>query len=475
MITISTADVEFHTGRSRTAPLTWGQETIWDVMRDWDDSRAFAVLTRWMPIPLLLSIGDVIETLGELLRRHEALRTRYHRTAKGDATQEVLGSGALTIELLDRPVDDPTDYQTIITDYLVRAASAGFDHSSELPIRFAVIMQDGIPILLAFVVSHLSADFMGADVIVANLTALLRARADGKPAPPERPALQPADLAALEARPEGQLLDIEAARFIRRQLDQIRPDMLPARAAPATPRYFRGQLESDAVAVAVTPAARRYRTTPSVLLLSITTALMRCVCPGPAYPIDLMLGNRTTPELAGTVCSLSQSILTVIDMTADSFAALVEHCTHVMAQARQHGRHRQRTTQDAIDRAGAGRGCQFNDIWSHLPGRPRKLPATRQELERMTASTTFSWPEKVPEKNKDLFMGVRGTAERIHLSLFADTALLPPGDIRAFLDTFERTAIALAYEDVALDRIAHWFANARTRYADVSVGDAPQR
>lgn len=470
MITIDKAVVEFHSGRTRTAPLTWGQEAIWDVMRDWADSRTFAVLTRWLPIPLLLSVGDVVEVLGELLRRHEALRTLYHRTAKGDATQEVLGSGSLEIEVLDRRPDDPTDYQAIVTDYLVRAAEAGFDHGTELPIRFGVILQDGIPVLLAFVVSHLSADFMGADLIVADLTALLRARAEGRPLPPPRPALQPADLAAWEARPEGQLLDIEAARFIRRQLDRVRPDMLPARAEPATPRFFRGQLESDAVAIAVSPAARRYRTTPSVLLLSITTALMRCICPGPAYPMDLMLGNRAAPELAGTVCTLSQSILTVIDLTGASFADLVRHCASVMMEARRHGRHRQRTTQEMIDRAGAGRGCQFNDIWSHLPGRPTRPPATRQELERTTASSSFSWVEKVPEKNKDLFMGIRGTADRVHLSLFADTALLPPGEIRAFLDTFERTAIALAYEDVPLDEIRHWFADACLRYAHLADG-----
>ncbi|WP_326552250.1 condensation domain-containing protein [Micromonospora sp. NBC_01813] len=469
MITTSSTDVEFHCGRTRRAPLTWGQEVIWDLMREQDDARTYAVLTRWMPIPLLLSVGDVLASIGELLRRHEALRTMYHPTAKGDATQEVLGSGALTVEMVDRPADDPTDYTSIITDYLVRASEAGFDHEKELPIRISVILQDGIPILLAFAVSHLSADFVSADLLVADLTAMLQARADGRPPPPARPATQPADLAALEGSPAGQLRNIEAIRFIRGQLDRAHPDMLPARAAPATPRFFRGQLESDAIAVAGGPAARRYRTSPSVLLLSITSALMRCIAPGPVYPIDLMQSNRPTPELAGTVCSLSQSILTVIDVSAGSFADLVRHCSAVVAQARVHGPHRKRAAQDIVDAAGAARGCQFNDIWSQLPGRPRPA-ATLSELQEMTASSTFYWPEKVADKNKDLFMGIRGTADRVHLTLFADTALLPPGDIRAFLDTFERTAVTLAFADVALDQIAHWFAEGCARYAEFNSG-----
>ncbi|MBB5825530.1 condensation domain-containing protein [Micromonospora carbonacea] len=470
MITIRTTDVEFHGGRPRTAPLTWGQEVIWDLVRDWDDARSYAVLTRWLPIPLLLSVGDVLECVAELLRRHEALRTMYRPTTSGDATQEVLGSGTLPVELCDRPTDDDTDWTTIVTDCLVRAAQVGFDHDKELPIRFSVIMKDGIPILLSFAVSHLSADFVAADLLVADLTALLRARVDGRPAPGARTALQPADLAALENRPEGQLLTIEAARFIRRQLDRAHPGMLPTRAQPATPRFFRGQLESDAVALAVGPAARRHRSSPSALLLAVTSALMRCVCPGDAFPVDIMQGNRTLPELAGTVCTLSQSIPTVVDLTAGTFAALTEHCAAVLAQARSHGRHRHRVVAALADEAGVGSAAHFNDIWSHLPGRPTRPPATLEELTARTADSAFSWPERVDLKNKALFMGVRGTAERVHLSLFADTALLPPGDIRAFLDTFERTTVTLAYQDVPLAQVAAWYAESRTRYADVDHG-----
>ncbi|WFE37424.1 condensation domain-containing protein [Micromonospora sp. WMMD998] len=467
MITIRSANLEFHGGRSRTAPLAWGQEVIWDLIRDWENTRSYAVLTKWLHIPLLLSVGDVLESLAELIRRHEALRTMYRPTAKGDAIQEVLGSGSLPVELVDRSVDDPKDYGSIVTDCLERAAELGFDHDKELPIRFSVILQNGIPILLTVAVSHLSADFASAELLVTDLTALLGARAAGAPPPPARPAPQPADLARMENGPQGQLLNIQAAQFIRRQLERTRPEMLPARATPVTPRFFRGQLESDAVAVAIGPAARRHRTTPSAILLSITSALIRCVCPGPNYPIDIMQGNRTTPELAGTVSNLSQGILTVIELTADSFAALVRHCSAVLAEARRYGRHRQRSTLDMISSAGARRGCQFNDIWSALPGRPARPPATLDELAAATRSTTFSWPERVPMKNKDLFMGIRGTAERIHLSLFADTALLPPGDIRAFLDTFERVAVTLAYEDLALELIADWFAESRTRYAEI--------
>lgn len=459
MITRSTAEVEFHGGRARTAPLAWGQQSSWDTKREWElAGKTFFVLTRWQPIPLLLSLGDVQQQLAELLLRHESLRTLYHPTANGDATQEVLGTGSLTIEVFDRPAEDPVEFTALVTDCLVRYEEMGFDHDKELPIRFSVLMHEGIPVLLVLGVSHMSADFISADIVAADIATLLQARADGKPIPAARPALQPADLAAFENSPAGQLLNIEAMRYLRRQVERSLPGMLPARAAPASPRFLRGELESEAIPVALRAAARRYRTTTSVLLLSITTALVRCCCPGPVCPVDIMQNNRATPDLFGTVSSLNQAVATTVDLTAADFGAVVAHCAAAMASARRHGRYSGRAAQEALRAAAdAEPGCQFNDMWSTLPQPPAKQPPTGAELERLAEATTFTWPQESEAEGKVLFVDTRGTPDRIHLSLFADTALLSPDEIRGFLHAFERTTMTLALADMSLAQIARQF------------------
>ncbi|GLZ43490.1 condensation domain-containing protein [Actinokineospora sp. NBRC 105648] len=441
MITRGTADVVFHSGRSRTGTLAWGQRGTWDIMAEWlPEMKPFFVLSRWLDIPLLLELGDVLDILGELLSRHESLRTHYHRTPRGDATQEVLAAGTLTIEVFDRPADDPVTFADIVTDCTIRLGGTPIDHGTELPIRVAVALHEGIPVLLYFAVSHLSADNSSADLLVTELGKLFRARADGLPLPPPRPAQQPLDLVAHESSPEGQLRTIEAVRYLRAQLARLTPGMLPARAEPVAPRFHRGELESDAIPVAVRLAARRYRTTTSVILLSITTALVRDLVVGPVYALEIMQGNRTAPELFGTVSSLNQAVLTAVEVTAGSFAELVRQSEQCMAAAARHARYDARATR-AVPRQ-AVPGCQFNDMWSTLP----RSRAIAVDLVELAAATTFSWPQTAESEGMSLFLDTRGTSERLQLSLMADTALLPPAEIRAFLYAFEQLALDLAQD-----------------------------
>ncbi|WP_067499682.1 condensation domain-containing protein [Actinoplanes sp. TFC3] len=461
MITQRTAQIEFYGGRSRTAALAWGQQGTWDLFQDWlPEVKPFFVLTRWLPVPLLMSLEEVFEQIGEILNRHEALCTLYRAPARGQASQEVLASGTLSVEVIDRAADDPVSFTDIVTGCLQRFSSRAFEHGEELPVRFAVATQDNIPILVVFAVSHLSADYTSAEILVAELSALLQARVKRQDPPPPRPALQPVDLATFEGSPAGQLLTVDAMHHMRAQLARMSQGMLPARRAPESPRFFRGELESDAIPVALRAAARRYRTTTSVLLLAITTSLLRPFLPGPFYPLDVMHSNRTTPDLFFTVTSLNQAVLCAVDLTATSFKDLLAQSDSVMTRARQHARYDQRAAarvfRGAADARGAAfdPGGQFNDMWSTLPRPAGPVATTPQALAQLARSTTFSWPQKTEAEGVALFLDTRGTAQRIELSLMADTAVLAPAEIRAILETFEQVAIALAGGDVTLDAVA---------------------
>nr|WP_275402559.1 condensation domain-containing protein [Streptomyces sp. SID13031] len=433
-------------------------------MRDWLlQDKPFFVVTRWQSIPLLLGLPDVQAVLGELMNRHESLRTLYHATERGDAQQEVLATGSVSITVFDRPADDPVEFSTIVADCLVRAEAENFDHATEVPVRFYVAMHQGIPVLVVFGISHLSADYTSADVISADLAALLQARADGAVVPAVRPALQPADLAAVENSPEGQLLNVEALGHLREQLRLIPATPLPARHEPASPRYFRGELESESIPVAVRAAARRHRTTTSVVLLSISTALVRCFAPGPVVGVDLMQGNRGSVESMHSVSSLNQAVRTAIGLTSESFEELLRQSESVTAAARRHSRYDARAAAEVFRVEAARRGvepepgCQFNDMWSTLPRPSGRADSSPAELERLSRASSFDWPQKSDTEGMALFLDTRGTAERIKLSLLADTALLSPGEIQGFLFAFEQTAVLLAEAVPSLDQISALF------------------
>ncbi|MFD9736467.1 hypothetical protein [Umezawaea sp. NPDC059074] len=450
MITESTVQAEFHGGRSRVAPLTWGQRGTWDGIHEWlPEVKPFFVLTRWLDVPLLLSLGDVLEQLSELLLRHESLRTLFHASPRGDATQEVLASGALDVTVFDRPADDPVDFTSIVTDCLVRAGATAFDHDKELPVRISLALHEGIPVLVVLGVSHMAADHTGVELLVAELTAMLHARAGGKPVPAPKPAVQPVDLATRQNSPDGQLLNIEAMRHLREHVARMPSHGPAARAVPLSPRFVRGEIESDALPVALRAAARRLRTTTSVVLLSITTGLLRHLCPEPVHRLDVMQSNRLAPDLFDAVTTLNQAVKTVVDLDVPDFAAVLRQSAATMTAAKSHARYDGRLAAEVLRDVVLPPGCQINDMWSTLPrSRTKAGPPT---------PTTLTWPERTPHEDMALYLDTGGTPDRMRLSLMADTAFLPLDDLRAFLFTVERIAAELAEEDVDLDRIGEVF------------------
>ncbi|ONI84576.1 hypothetical protein ALI22I_28925 [Saccharothrix sp. ALI-22-I] len=466
MITESSAEVEFHGGRARTGPLSWGQQGTWDGIQHWlPEIKPFFFLTRWLPVPLLLELGNVLEVVGELLRRHESLRTHFHVSPSGDVTQDVSASGTLLVDVYDRPADDPVEFSDIVTTCWQRGTAEPFDHARELPIRLSVALHEGIPVVVVFALSHLAADYTGAELLVTEMAAMFKARVDGTAPPPPRRALQPVDLALSERSPDGQLLNVEAMRRLRAELDRM-PPATPARAEPASPRFVGADLDSSALPVAVRRAARRYRTTTSVVLLAIATALVRCFCPGPLHRLDVMQGNRVTPELMGSVTTLNQAVRTVIDLRADSFEELLRRVERTMSDARAHSRYDTRAAQEVVRTWGGvlEPGTQFNDMWSTIRT-PRR---TASEVD--TTASELSWPATSDAEDMVLYLDTRGTTDRMQLALMADTAVLAREEIGAFLLAFERIAVVLATEDIALDRVGELFAESRARVVGPLTG-----
>ncbi|MEV6708592.1 hypothetical protein, partial [Micromonospora wenchangensis] len=96
------------------------------------------------------------------------------------------------------------------------------------------------------------------------------------------------------------------------------------------------------------------------------------------------------------------------------------------------------------------------DRWSLQP-RPAGPAPGPQALAGLAATTTFEWPQRAAAEAMPLYVDASGTAERIHLSLMADTALLTPADIRGFLYAVEQVAMELARDDVSLRRVTEIF------------------
>uniref|UniRef100_UPI000A63EACC non-ribosomal peptide synthetase n=1 Tax=Rhodococcus marinonascens TaxID=38311 RepID=UPI000A63EACC len=140
-------------------PLSYAQQRLWFLHRYEGNSATYN-----MPVALRLrgplDVGALTAAIGDVIARHESLRTLYPDT-DGQPFQHPLPPDQAGIDI---PVTDLTDtHEDEVTQALDRAARQPFDLSTDLPIRATVLRlgidESGIDQhVLVLVVHHIAAD-----------------------------------------------------------------------------------------------------------------------------------------------------------------------------------------------------------------------------------------------------------------------------------------------------------------------------
>jgi hypothetical protein len=469
--------VEFIGERAVTTPLTWGQRTTWDDIQYFlPATKGFFVIDTEVPVPPGLSTDEVLAEIGELLCRHEVLRTLItadgpndpHRPEdlleawqKGQPIQKVQTSGRLGTAIVELkcPLEDlPAEALAAIVADII---GTWFDHATELPVRAGVLEFGGAPVLAVLGVSHAAADLQGVAVLGAELTNLMTARAEGSPRPPRTPTPQPADLAAFESSDRGRRMNEAALAHIRGQLDVIPPTMFAPPGEAASPRYWRGNLDSRAVPPALNELVARYRVGRSEILLAMTVALLHGLTGATRCTLGLVHGNRSTAELRRAATSLSQTVPTTVNVPDAAFGDLVRNAWSAAYRAYVRGRFDSRAAAALVAEAGARRGiefdltCRFNDMWSWRGAEALSEEGgyDPQAVRTACEGTKFAWAEKTDLDKITFFVEIGGDPETVRLGVLADTARIPPDSIRAYLFGFEQALVALAEREMCVAHV----------------------
>ena len=313
----------FTGARTAVAPLTWAQRKTWaDVQHFLPETRPFAVLKSWLPVPQPLSSADVVELVGELVGRHESLRTRFEPDEAGVVVQHVVDAGTGEVLVFQEPMPSASRMEQLLA-WLDDLISAPFDHAAALPVRPVLLAPDGRPHTLVLAVSHLAVDGQALDVITDELTAALAARAAGLPAPCPAVGSNPVDEAAFEQSPAGVRLNQAALAYLGAQWERIPPSLFGAPVAHDAARFRRGELASRVLPLVLPGLAKRLRTTASVLLLAASVAQLHELTGQEQIPVNLLCGNRWRPHLRTCVATLAQAVLATIPVGDRPFAEVV--------------------------------------------------------------------------------------------------------------------------------------------------------
>ncbi|MGU3437529.1 amino acid adenylation domain-containing protein [Actinomycetes bacterium M1A6_2h] len=156
--------------RPEEIPLSLAQQRLWFLNRFDAESNAYNISFA-VRLTGALDIGAMEAALADLVRRHETLRTRYPDSDHGPR-QEVLDDAAPT--LVRRPVSDAD-----LAESMREFASAGFDLTTDMPLRTALFETGADRHVLAFVVHHIAADGWSLGPLARDVMTAYTARAAG--------------------------------------------------------------------------------------------------------------------------------------------------------------------------------------------------------------------------------------------------------------------------------------------------------
>jgi amino acid adenylation domain-containing protein len=202
-------------GRTGALPLSFAQERLWFIDRMEPGSAVYNIPVAWRLAGAL--DGDALErALGEIVRRHQALRTVF-ADANGSPVQVIAPFGGFALPMEDHSHLPHADREAEVRRRAGEEARRAFDLSSG-PLFRAVLLRLGAQEHVLLVsMHHIVSDGWSMGVLYRELAALYEAYREGGESPLAELPVQYADYAVWQREQvEGAVLDRQLAYWRER-------------------------------------------------------------------------------------------------------------------------------------------------------------------------------------------------------------------------------------------------------------------
>jgi hypothetical protein len=439
-------EIDFSSGACGSAPATWGQHAIWDVVRTLGTDAARYNVSVCAPVVPGLPEPLVVDSVTALFHLHDSLRTRLVCDDNGSLDQVVDSSGSVPVAVWDCAADEAEGLGAAL---LAELSAVPFDCAREWPMRVGLVVTAGVVRRIVLSLSHTAVDAWGLRQMGLNLTSI--AQGESLAALRRRvPALQPLDEAAFQASDRGRRQDATSRRYWGKKLRLGPRRLFPTEPATSGELFPNAVLNSPALALAVEHVAARHQVSSSSVLLAAASAMMSRLSGSQEALLQIVVNNRFLPGLANAVSTVAQEGLFHLTDTSGAFGDLVRRA-NVTTLATYRGSYYDKRLLDAdiaglLDANGAvcDHSCFFNDARNVVPLRADDGP-TREPLAKALARTTLNWPvEFEPRRNVTFAMDAVDAPGSVELAMTADGSVVPKPDMARFLHGIEDLVVGEA-------------------------------
>jgi amino acid adenylation domain-containing protein len=296
-------------------PLSFAQERLWFLQRLEPGGSAYNV-SGAIRLRGPLRPGVLARALGEIVRRHEALRTVFRDGPGGAPVQVVLPPPAVPLPVVDLSSEEAA------ARLLAGEVARPFDLAEGPLVRTLLLRLGEGDHLLAVVMHHAISDAWSLGILMRELTALYKAFGAGEPSPLPALPLQYADFARWQREQmAGERLESELAHW-RRVLDGA-PEALdlpadrPLPPVPTSAALRRPAVMPPALAAALRALARRQGWTPFMLLLAAFDAFLARLTGQRDLVVGSAVANRNRLETEGVIGFFTNTLALRLDLAGD--------------------------------------------------------------------------------------------------------------------------------------------------------------
>jgi amino acid adenylation domain-containing protein/non-ribosomal peptide synthase protein (TIGR01720 family) len=320
-------------------PLSFAQERMWFMSQYDPDLPIYNV-----PLAILvradLDVDALERAFGEVVRRHEALRTVY-RLVDGVPRQVVLDPPPVPARIVDVRHRVGDDFQADVQRLVEEEGARPMDIVNGPLLRFALLRVSEERYAMVITTHHIATDGWAYPIILGEMEAFYEDFLSGRTPNVPDPELRYADYAVWErGHLTGETLD-RHVRFWREHLAGANDTEIAGDRPRPAQQTFRGAFHHFRVPMAVVDAARAVARQESVtlnmVLLAAFNLLLARYTDTEDVTVGTLLGNRQRPELEQVVGFFVNTGAVRLDMHGEpTFRQLVQRARNVILQASEH-------------------------------------------------------------------------------------------------------------------------------------------
>lgn len=300
-------------------PLSFAQQRLW-FLNQLAPGNPFYNVDLAIPIVMRLDADILRQSLQEIVRRHEALRTAFE-SIDGEPVQRVRAELALPLPVIDLRHLPESEREQEALRLAADDARRTFDLQSPPLVRTTLLQLGEEHYVFLLTMHHIVCDGWSMGIFFGELMTLYGAFEAGQPSPlPELP-IQYADFSIWQRRwLAGGELDAQLAYWRRQLADLPTLELLADRRRPMG-GTFQGALHWFAVPAPVHAKLRaighQHGATLFMTLLAVFQVLLHRYTGQSDIVVGSPIASRTRPEIEGLIGFFVNSLVMRVDLSGD--------------------------------------------------------------------------------------------------------------------------------------------------------------